>query len=876
MRKHRKLIAVLAVAQIAALAASNNPATARDDALPSFRVDTRLRPDPPELDPAHGVQRPLVVVRDEDGVIERFVVDQIILYPSRVRSLAEFQALFGGQVLSEGKVPAPPEGVDPDRIRAVRPPAHLLLRVDTAKMPTQRLHQDAAEVGLKGRFNLSSEEGLRLTALLARATLEGFDLEPVMVGETNLAEHPTASGFLDPTQCTGPASLRFPYLCDGPPPQTGTAKAWDHLELLRPLYSPRSVFVAVIDRGFTVDPSGNRAYGNLDLPSWSPGYNFNAESSDLTAHFFDLPDGSTSPCDTAKVGHDPQQVNREAGACWHGTSMTAVATAIANNRYGVAGVGQPHATPMLFQDDSTTYSWGRALWTALSWGADVVNLSLAHGCGRFSRNCGGRLLRDAAVEAYHQGVSVVASAGNIARSNNNSQVVPCELFHVICVGALADDSPVAATWGEEGSNWGSQVDVWSPTNIRVAPVPRFDGTNWKETPFLGYEQLQPVGGTSGAAAFVSGAVALIRSADPSLGAAGVIDILAQTVDRGSSDPKVLEGWGMLDVFAAVYRAAAGYRERTGQPVPPSDVQASPESGTAIRVTWVNNSDIAASVRVKAEPPARPPLPVRRVTVGANQTTAVIGTQTSADGTVLKLQPNTKYTVTVSACSAAGVCSDSHPVTVQTINTVPAAPIDLQGRNLTSSGVTLAWDYTGSNPVTHFRLVRYLCGPGHPCNPLAPPIRLGALERSFVIGNLVGNWSVHWRIQACNDDGCGAWVDGLRIDTPSPGSAPAAPTNLHLCGQGGVPFEACLVNRVTLIWNDNASNEDRYEFEWAIAQIGTPPWEAAWSTETLGPNARSYWFTSSSLSSGVIYHFRARACNVYGCSGYSNMIAYSAP
>ena len=123
-----------------------------------------------------------------------------------------------------------------------------------------------------------------------------------------------------------------------------------------------------------------------------------------------------------------------------------------------------------------------------------------------------------------------------------------------------------------------------------------------------------------------------------------------------------------------------------------------------------------------------------------------------------------------------------------------------------------------------------------CNPASPAIQVGASDRTFDVTGLVGNWLVRWRIQACNLDGCSAWIDGPGSSTPNPGSAPAAPSNLRVCGTSGDPYEVCLANRIALHWTDNATNEERYEFQWSIAQIGTPPWNNSWSTAVLPANA----------------------------------------
>jgi hypothetical protein len=103
--------------------------------------------------------------------------------------------------------------------------------------------------------------------------------------------------------------------------------------------------------------------------------------------------------------------------------------------------------------------------------------------------------------------------------------------------------------------------------------------------------------------------------------------------------------------------------------------------------------------------------------------------------------------------------------------------------------------------------------------------------------------------------------------------PAAPTNLHLCGG----WEFCLLGYVTLIWNDNAGNEDRYEFEWSRALQGIPPEKNNWWNKVvLARNDTGHSLRTTTFVSGGLYFFRVRACNAAGCSVYSNRVSYTAP
>jgi hypothetical protein len=126
-------------------------------------------------------------------------------------------------------------------------------------------------------------------------------------------------------------------------------------------------------------------------------------------------------------------------------------------------------------------------------------------------------------------------------------------------------------------------------------------------------------------------------------------------------------------------------------------------------------------------------------------------------------------------------------------------------------------------------------------------------------------------------GAGPAADPATIDHAGIGAfqsipAPAAPSNLHLCGSIVTwPPELCPVGGPTLIWNDNSATETRFEFEWTIAQVGVPPWQAYWNRVTLPANRRAY--RPPINVSGVLYLYRVRACNAV-CSPYSNMASYA--
>ncbi|MFH8728526.1 type VII secretion-associated serine protease mycosin [Streptomyces termitum] len=197
---------------------------------------------------------------------------------------------------------------------------------------------------------------------------------------------------------------------------------------------------------------------------------------------------------------------------------------------------------------------GTALAQGIRWaadqGADVINLSLGDDSESAHPDPG----EDAAVQyALAKGVSVVASAGNGGEKGDHISY-PAAYPGVIAVTAV-DRYGTRASFSTR--RWYATVSA-PGVDVVIADPDRRYYEGW---------------GTSAAAAFVSGAVALVRSAHPDLTPAQVKRLLVDTArdrpDGGRSDAK---GYGTVDPAAALEAAAtleavdpktatAGYRGR---------------------------------------------------------------------------------------------------------------------------------------------------------------------------------------------------------------------------------------------------------------------------------------------------------------------------
>ncbi|MEU3223753.1 type VII secretion-associated serine protease mycosin [Streptomyces sp. NPDC006976] len=209
---------------------------------------------------------------------------------------------------------------------------------------------------------------------------------------------------------------------------------------------------------------------------------------------------------------------------------------------------------------------GTALADGIRWaadhGADVINLSL----GDDSESAHPEPGEDAAVQyALKKGAVVVASAGNGGEKGDHISY-PAAYPGVIAAAAV-DRYGTHASFSTR--RWYATVSA--PGDDIVVPAPdRKYYVEW---------------GTSAAAAFVSGAVALVRSAHPGLSPAQIKKLLTDTArDAPASGRDDARGYGIVDPAAAIEAGAAlrpadagtdtaGYRKRyfgTGPAPEPED------------------------------------------------------------------------------------------------------------------------------------------------------------------------------------------------------------------------------------------------------------------------------------------------------------------
>lgn len=304
--------------------------------------------------------------------------------------------------------------------------------------------------------------------------------------------------------------------------------------------------VAVLDTGYTVHP---------DLAaSYIGGYDFISDPSNSN-------DGDGRDSDPSDSGDWWGSY----ASSWHGTHVHGTIAATKNNNAGVVGVA-PFAKVL---HGRVLGSWGgydSEIAMAIRWAAglsvtgvptnsnpaDVINMSLG-GFGQCSS-----IFQTAITSARSAGTVVVVAAGNDI--SNAIDYAPANCSNVITVAATGPEGFRA--WY---SNYGSIVDIAAPGGDSDYGVSGEilstlnSGVTTPGSPIYAAYQ-----GTSMATPHVAGVVALIRSANPSLTASQVENILLASVnpfpvDSGDSpcSNASMCGNGIVDAQIAVQAALSG-------------------------------------------------------------------------------------------------------------------------------------------------------------------------------------------------------------------------------------------------------------------------------------------------------------------------------
>jgi hypothetical protein len=227
------------------------------------------------------------------------------------------------------------------------------------------------------------------------------------------------------------------------------------------------------------------------------------------------------------IGTVETQDGRDIDASGHGTHVSGIIAAVANNGIGGSGVA-PNAKILPIQVlDQSGQGDARDVAAGVRFAADngarVINLSLGGATESSS-------LTQAITYANDKGVLVVAAAGNGGAADKPKW--PASLDLTLAVTAV-DQANNATSFDQRGD----YIDLSAP------------GANIVSTAKGDYVTLS---GTSMAAGFVAGAAALLFAAEPRVTNAQVRDILLRTAtDIGEPGRDVTFGSGLINMVAAL-------------------------------------------------------------------------------------------------------------------------------------------------------------------------------------------------------------------------------------------------------------------------------------------------------------------------------------
>lgn len=506
----------------------------------TFSIDPTLTsPIYPSTVESEGQQRPVGLSQGPDGVIEAFVVDEVMIRAETQEELTAFLEKYNGIVIQDGSASNLPAEL---MVTPIEQSQWYLVRVDLSRSPLDDLPASAEAAGVQGNLVFSSEDAGRLGAIIAREAPNGAWAN-LLIHALSSSEHPTALdgngnpiAFLDFENRFWMTEDDDPFTSGDQGLSIGVTHAWDYLAYknVPPVPPPgQSVFfspvrVAVIDAGFALDTStGVPLLNNVDY--------FNSFSAPLQ--------WDEANDDSRAGGASDLPLDGGGGSsAWHGQGAFGICCAAERNQFGSAGVGGPVAQPVLIRTGKTLYSLADSIYKAGNMGAQVISISLAanHGIlSIISDTFWDNRIGDSVIACTRVGAVVVAGAGNAGVDlDDDRSILPCELLDVLCVGSIKRDTTTR-------HNFGRNVDISAPEGVLSTVNPE---TVALDADDVGIDELDEFNGTSCATPFVAGVVALMKAADPTLDLDRVTEILQSTANP-SADSRVPNGY--VDAYRAV-------------------------------------------------------------------------------------------------------------------------------------------------------------------------------------------------------------------------------------------------------------------------------------------------------------------------------------
>ena len=283
---------------------------------------------------------------------------------------------------------------------------------------------------------------------------------------------------------------------------------------------------------------------------------------------------------------------------------------------------------------------------------------------------------------------------------------------------------------------------------------------------------------------------------------------------------------------------------------PDSARATVASATSVLVAWRDMSRNESSFQVERQ----------QNNAGTWSAWAAVATR-SANATSYTdagRSANVPYRYRVRACDGA-VCSGWATTAAVTVPTLPAAPTGLGGTVLSGTSYRVTWADASGNESS-FQVERQQ-NVGGAWGAFANVATTASNATGFTNTGLAAGGTYRWRVRSCNAAGCSAWVTGTAVTLPT---VPAAPATLTAT--------AASATTVNLAWPDATPNETSFQVERQVNTGGT--WGAWGSAVNRPANSTSY--AAGGLSAATQYRFRVRACNLAGCSAWTQSAAVTTP
>ncbi|MCK5884305.1 MAG: S8 family serine peptidase [Bacteriovoracaceae bacterium] len=228
----------------------------------------------------------------------------------------------------------------------------------------------------------------------------------------------------------------------------------------------------------------------------------------------------------------------------HGTHVAGIIAANSDGR-GIVGVTpkqvvimpikaiNPNVNGFVYRKRIITDIIADSITFAVNNGADVINLSLG-----WPNLVHGKNIKKAIQNAIAKNVPVVAASGN---NNKLLPVYPCSEPGVICVGAVDNLGDIV-----EFSNYGGKVDLLAPGQSIVGTYPQN-----KESRVLRIKGYESKNGSSQAAPFVTGTIAVMKLVNGDLTSAQVKARLYNSARELKQKNHKYSKFGLLNMKRAV-------------------------------------------------------------------------------------------------------------------------------------------------------------------------------------------------------------------------------------------------------------------------------------------------------------------------------------